>query len=147
MSQESERTKIWDHRFLSMASLVASWSKDPSTKVGAVVVDPERRVCGVGYNGFPRGVYDDPAILEERAEKLSRVVHAEANALLSSSRTLGCTIYVWPLFSCSSCAGLIIQAGVTRVVTPPPIEERWRSSYGVASDMYKQAGVQVSHLG
>ena len=136
----------WDVRFMGLAKLVASWSKDPSTKVGAVIVDDRRRICGVGYNGFPRGVEDKPFQLENRELKYPRVVHAEANAILNSAKTEGCTLYGWPLFSCSTCAGLIIQAGITRLVTPEPLEARWQSSYDVSLEMYKEAGVTVDFM-
>ncbi len=67
----------WDGRFMDMAALLATWSKDPSTKVGAIITDTERRVIGSGYNGFPRGVIDDPLRYEEKAVKYRLVVHAE----------------------------------------------------------------------
>jgi dCMP deaminase len=143
---QDEAVLPWDVRFMELARFVAQWSKDPSTKVGAVIVDAQRRVRGIGYNGFPRGVEDSLSRLEDREEKLRRVVHAEANAILNSSSTEGCTIYVWPLFSCSTCAGLIIQAGIQRVVSPPPLEARWQSAYDAAAQMYGEAGVEVVHI-
>ena len=71
----------WNMRFLEMAKMVGSWSKDPSTKVGAVIVDDNRRVVSLGYNGFPKGVADNNR-LEDRNEKYKMIVHAERNALL-----------------------------------------------------------------
>ena len=79
--------KRWDMRFLEMAQLVASWSKDPSTKVGATIVDDDRRVISVGYNGFPKGVADNKR-LEDRDEKYKMIVHAERNALLFSNTSV-----------------------------------------------------------
>ena len=73
--------KKWDLRFLEMARNAASWSKDPSTKVGAIIVDDDKRVISVGYNGFPKGVRDDER-LDDRQEKYKIIVHAERNALL-----------------------------------------------------------------
>ena len=77
----------WDKRFLDLSQLISSWSKDPSTKVGAVVVDDDRRVISLGYNGFPRGVSDDER-LDNRESKYKIVTHAEANALLFASESL-----------------------------------------------------------
>ena len=109
----------WDHRFLELATLIASWSKDPSTQVGAVIVDPiTRHIKSVGYNGFPRGIFDDPAILEDRPAKYALMVHAEENALLNAEQSVrGFTLYC-TLFPClEKCTKQIIQAGIKRVVT------------------------------
>ena len=84
----------WDRRFLEMARLVSSWSKDPSTKVGSVVVRHDKTVASVGFNGFPRGVADTEARLLDRSEKLDLIVHAEINALSVAHESLsGCTLY------------------------------------------------------
>lgn len=107
----------WDLRFLKLAHFVSQWSKDPSTKVGAVVVDDERRVLGIGYNGFPRGVADYPSRYDQRELKYDLIVHAEVNAILNSVACRGATLYTTPLFSCVRCAGLVIQSGVKRVVS------------------------------
>lgn len=111
----------WDTRFLEMAKLVASWSKDPSTKVGCLLVDDNRRIVGQGFNGFPRGMRDDGR-LYDKAEKHKYVIHAEVNALLGGGLlpTTGTTAYIWPLHPCPSCAAKLIQAGVRRVVAAKP---------------------------
>ena len=107
----------WDKNFLELAKTVSTFSKDPSTKVGAVIVDDDNRVISIGYNGFPKGLKDDHR-LDNRDLKYDMVVHAEANALLfANAPTKGCTIYTWPFQPCSRCASLIIQAGIRRVVT------------------------------
>jgi dCMP deaminase len=101
---------MWHDRFFDLADLVASWSKDPSTKVGAVIIRPDRTIASVGYNGFPRGVDDT---YTTREDKLLRTVHAEANAILTAREPLhGYTLYVTPLHPCANCAGLIIQSGI-----------------------------------
>ena len=91
----AEKQEAWDKRFLDMARLVAAWSKDPSTQVGAVVVDPDYRVRGMGYNGFPAGIKDDER-LHDRPAKHKLVVHAETNAIATACRHgasfLGCTL-------------------------------------------------------
>jgi dCMP deaminase len=135
----------WDQRFLDLAKHVASWSKDPSTKVGAVIVDKNRVVIGLGYNGFPRGIEDSPERLSDVDTKYALIVHAETNAILNaSSRVDDCTIYIWPFLSCNQCAKLIIQAGIVRVVAPEGIPDRWASYMGLALEMYKEAGVVVN---
>ena len=139
--QGHEDQKKWDRRFMEMAELVATWSKDPSTKVGAVLVNPDKTIAGVGYNGFPRGVTDEPALYEDRSEKYARVIHAEVNAIHNAQSTRGATLYC-TLFPCSGCAAQTIQAGVSRVVTPPPVD-RPESRYDVSLDMFRKAGVEV----
>jgi dCMP deaminase len=135
----------WDKRFCSLAEHIAGWSKDPSTKVGAVIVRPNRTIASVGYNGLPRGVCDDPTRLNDRPTKYAMTVHAEANALLSAHDRLdGCTLYVTPLHPCSSCAALIIQAGITRVVAQmPQTPDHWKDSFATARTMFDEAGVKV----
>jgi dCMP deaminase len=131
----------WDKRFLELAALIGSWSKDPSTKVGAVIVRPDRTIASLGYNGFPRGVDDT---YQDREHKLLRTVHAEMNAILSAREPLhGCTIYVTPLCPCSNCAAAIIQAGIIRVVAEAPAIQRpeWEASFEAAKEMFSQTGV------
>jgi dCMP deaminase len=113
----------WDRRFLKLAELVASWSKDPSTRVGAVIVDDLRLVRGLGYNGFPRGIEDDNR-LKEKETKYPLVVHAEANAILNSNGSVrGCGLYSTQI-PCHECCKLIIQAGI-RWVAFPSNAKRW----------------------
>lgn len=139
-----EKRVKWDRRYLALASQVAEWSKDPSTKVGAVIVSPDNMVVSLGYNGFPRGVNDDPARYLDRPEKYKRVVHAEANAILSAERgPHGCTLYS-SLLTCNECAKLVIQSGIRRVVAPKPDITRWSNAHEVALEMYQEAGVEVT---
>lgn len=138
----------WDKFFIGLAQYISTASKDPSTKVGAVAVDAKKRVLGVGYNGFPRKVFDLPEYYEDREKKYPRVVHAEANVILNATGKLeGSTIYVWPLCPCSTCAGLLIQAGVKRVVTVKNDNPRWENSFNVTREMFAQAGVELEELG
>lgn len=137
----------WDQRMLDLAQQFATWSKDPSSKVGAVIVDSKRRVIGHGYNGFPRRIKDRPERYQDRAVKYPRVVHAELNAILNAvlPRELeGSTLYVTHP-SCSECAKAIIQSGITRVVWPEPIDSEWYEAHGgaVALEMFAEAGVEV----
>lgn len=136
------RGKVWwDKWFLGLANYISTASKDPSTKVGAVIVDDHRRVVGIGYNGFPRGVHDDKQRYDTREVKYELVVHAEANAILNAARTEGCTLYA-TFFPCPHCAALIIQAGIRHVVAlPSPSDERYRERRALSEQMLKEAGV------
>ena len=133
-------TDHWHHRFIDLARHVATWSRDPSTQVGAVIVRPDRTIASVGFNGFPRGVYDAPARYADRPTKYSMVVHAEANAILNAHGPVaGCTLYS-TLMTCNECAKLIIQSGIRNVVAPAPAPARQQE---VALTMYGEAGVRV----
>jgi dCMP deaminase len=135
----------WCDRFLALAHEVARWSKDPSSKVGAVVVNDQRQVVGMGYNGFPRGTSDHPDIYANRPEKYRRVVHAEVNAVLNAtSSTKGATIFVTHP-PCSQCMALLIQAGVKAVVCQEPdagIRERLKESFESAQEMAEEADIE-----
>ena len=139
------RRKKWDERFLTLASDVAGWSKDPSTQVGAVIVDTECRVLSLGYNGFPRGIDDSVERLGNRETKYSLIVHAEANAILNapaSSVLEGATIYVTHA-PCAECAKTIIQAGIERVVYSERLVN-WGDSQGLALELFDEVGMSVS---
>ncbi len=136
----------WDKRFVGMAVMVASWSKDPQRKVGAVVVSQLRRIIGMGYNGLPRGVEDTEERLGNAEARGLMTVHAEVNAILRAREPAEATLYSTS-FPCAGCAGVIIQAGVRRVVSPPPEEDSgWASSWEVASEMFREAGVLMQLL-
>lgn len=139
-------SRKWDQRFLELAAHVAAWSKDPSTKCGAVLADNLNRIVSIGFNGFPRGVQDDQR-LHDRDVKYRIVLHAETNALMDArGRAEGCTCYVWPMPPCSNCASQLVQAGVARVVAPAPSEaqlERWRDSFRLSEQVFGEAGVRL----
>lgn len=152
--EEDIRQTKWDVRFMDMARMVATWSKDPSSQIGAVAVNDERRILATGYNGFPKGIDDSEERLNNRAEKYPRIVHAEMNALMNalySGVTLkDATLYVHGLPVCSECAKCVIQAGVRRVVipsydnTPGNWLDVWENQ---SAPMFKEAGVLVTILG
>lgn len=136
--------KKWDDRFIALAQHVAEWSKDPSTKVGAVIVDPQRRIIGMGYNGFPRGVGDHEHRYAIRDLKYEMVVHAEANALMNSVKEVaGCTLYC-TFCTCPRCAALIIQSGIKRVIYAKneEAEKRWAEPLKISFMMFDEAGVE-----
>jgi len=139
----------WDHRFLALAAFIADWSKDPSTKVGAVITHTHlKRIISTGFNGFPAGVVDSADRLMDRETKYEMVVHAEQNALMfAGERAEGATLYVHPLPPCARCAVLIIQAGIQRVVCDQPDfeHERWGEQARIADTMFREAGVVVDY--
>ena len=137
----------WDRRFLRIAEEVASWSKDPGTKVGCVLVS-NKRILSVGFNGFPHTLSDSLTLYEDRDYKLAVTVHAEANAIMNAAKngakTQSCTAYVtFP--PCSQCAASLIQAGVEKVVCPDPetAPERWRASFKLGNEMLYNSGVKL----
>ena len=115
-----ENVLTWDEYFMGLAHLSAFRSKDPSTQVGAVIVDESHRVVSIGYNGLPRGCSDDEFPWEREGNVLETkypfVVHAELNAILNSRNNVkDCTIYV-SLFPCNECDKAIIQSGIKKIV-------------------------------
>lgn len=136
--------KKWDFFFLGLAEHISTASKDPSTKVGAVIVAPDRRVVSMGYNGLPRGVEDTPERLNNRELKYQLIVHAERNALLFAREPLdGYTLYTTPFAPCSVCAGMIIQAGIKNVVSYYVSDTKWLDSFKLSSKMFVEAGVSM----
>jgi dCMP deaminase len=134
---------MWDIRFLRLAKHIATWSKDPSTKVGAVIVDDDQQIVSTGYNGFPFCFPDDPDAYEDRDTKLERIIHAEMNAVMNAKRSVrDCTLYTWPFMTCDVCAKHMLQAGITRFVaptTPPVLAQRWKDSLSPALRHIKRA--------
>jgi dCMP deaminase len=133
----------WDHRFLDLARYISQWSKDPSTKLGAVVVDG-RRVVSVGYNGFAQGVEDTDERLNNRELKYKMVVHGEMNAIAFAREPLiGYTLYTVPFMPCSVCAGIVIQKGIKRVVASFCDNPRWNEAFKLSEQLFKEAGVEL----
>jgi dCMP deaminase len=137
----------WQRRYLGLAAYISSWSKDPSTKTGAVIADRYNEIVSLGINGFPRGVKDAPHLLSHREKKYYRTIHAETNAIMSArGNTRGNTIFVWPMPPCSKCATLIIQSGLSRVISRAPSKDhlsRWEDDINIANEMFAEAGVEV----
>jgi dCMP deaminase len=134
----------WDIRYLELAKFVSNWSKDPSTKTGAVIVDSNNYVISLGFNGLPRNVIDTKERLENRDLKYKMIVHCERNAILAAKRDLtGCTLYTYPFMSCAPCAGLVIQAGITRCVAPFNDNPRWQEDFELAKEMFSEAKPRV----
>jgi dCMP deaminase len=135
----------WDNRFLELAKFVSSWSKDPSTKVGAVIVDQNNIIVSLGFNGFPKGINDDDR-LNHKDTKYPIIIHAENNALMFAKRPLdGCTIYTYPFMPCTKCAGMIIQSGIKRVISYQNTASRhhWELDFRVSRELFKEAGLKL----
>ncbi|WP_432452761.1 MULTISPECIES: dCMP deaminase family protein [unclassified Agarivorans] len=137
----------WAKRFFQMAELVGSWSKDPSTQVGAVITE-HNRIVSLGFNGYPHGI-SDSAETDNREMKLLKTLHAEENAILFAKRDLSnCEIWVTH-FPCPNCAAKIIQTGISEVHCPEQNQEfmaRWGDKIKISQDMFEQAGVRVDWL-
>ena len=140
----------WDEYFMGIAVLSSMRSKDPNTQVGACIVSPEKKIIGVGYNGFPIGCSDDDLPWERDGEwietKYPYVCHAELNAILNStiSSLKGATLYV-ALFPCNECAKAIIQTGIKKVVY---LSDKYESTDSTKASklMLTQAGVKFEKL-
>ncbi len=135
----------WHKRFAEMATHVASWSKDPSTKVGCVIVDDDNVVLSAGYNGLPRKVRD----LDERMERPAKYLwtsHAEENAVAQAARKgvalQGSIAYVTH-HPCSRCARSLIQAGVSCVRVGAGTTSMPHEEFATAATMFAEAGVEV----
>lgn len=134
----------WDKRFLGLAEYISNWSKDPSTKVGAVIVDDNKTIINVGYNGLPQGVDDSEELLDNRELKYKTIIHGEINAIILAGKSVeGCTLYTWPFMPCSNCASIIIQSKIKRVVAPFNDNPRWVESFKLTEMLFKQAGVEL----
>lgn len=151
----------WDRYFINLAIENARMSKDPSTKVGAVIVGPDKEVRSMGFNGLPRGFEDTSERLQDREMKLSFVVHGELNAILNAARigvsTKGCSLYfaaidpsglIWGGAPCVRCTVEIIQSGITEIVCPPfkNTPSRWARSVELSRDVLREAGVPVREV-
>jgi dCMP deaminase len=138
----------WDNRYLALAKEVASWSKDPSTQVGAVTVGAKKEVLSQGFNGFPRGIEDTPERYNHRETKYKFVVHAEMNAIYnatySGTSLDGATLYIYGLPICSECAKGIIQVGIKKVVIEKSKElDNWNESLRLSKEMFSEANVEM----
>ncbi len=151
VSEEAlDREIKWDYRHLEHATWYGNrLSKDPSTKVGAVITDPfDQTVVSLGFNGFARGVSDHRESYLDRDKKYPRIIHAEMNAIMTAKIPLrGMSIYTSSLSPCMRCASCIIQSGIKKVVFYDVIvPERWKAEMEESIDMMQNAGVTVYSL-
>ena len=140
--------KAWGDRYISLAKEISTWSKDPSTQVGAVVIGNNGEVLSQGYNGFPRSIKDTPQRLKDREKKYNLVVHAEMNAIYNASLNgvslKGSTLYVYGLPICNECAKGVIQVGIDKVIATRPADynKEWDESIKDAKALFKEAEVE-----
>jgi dCMP deaminase len=147
VTQDEEK---WHRRFLRLAAEIAEFSKDPSTKVGCILVR-DRRIISTGYNGFPRGISDSFDRLLDRDKKYEMTVHAEINAVTTAAlhgvSTEGSTAYV-TFQPCSRCAAVLINAGIKEVYVTADslIPDRWLDNMVLAANLLKEAGILLETL-
>jgi dCMP deaminase len=136
----------WPIRYIKLAEFISEWSKDPSTQVGAVLFRRDGSIISMGYNGFPRGIKDDPALLTDRHIKLKMTIHAEENAILAAVRN-GSTVEGAYLavthHPCSTCAAKLSQAGIRHVYyrANQDFEHRWADDIHTAQHIFNQLGI------
>ena len=147
---DNNKQAEWDMYFLSLAREISKKSKDPSTKVGAVIVNNENRIVSTGYNGFPKKINDSDERLLDRDIKLMITIHGEMNAILFAKEDLtGCTVYTYPFAPCSNCASVIIQKGIKRAVFPIGDKDtlkRWEKSLNLSKELLIEAGVEMKEI-
>jgi dCMP deaminase len=144
-------TASWDRRWLNLATLIGSWSKDRSRRVGCVFVGSANQILSTGYNGLPRGIDDDVEQRHERPEKYDWTEHAGRNAIYNAARSgvtlQGSEVYT-SLFPCIACARAVIQVGASTLVTHAPDlnDDRWGREFELSIVMLKEAGVTLRLL-
>ena len=141
-----------DYKYCELAKHISSWSKDPSTCVGAVTVGHSGQILSQGYNGFPRGIRDTSRRLSDKEEKYKFMVHAEMNCIYNASLNgvslKDSTLYVYGLPVCSECAKGVIQVGISKVIIYTPeisLEEftgKWLDSFSITQSMFDEAGLK-----
>tara|TARA_B110000503_G_scaffold143264_1_gene243595 strand:- start:7352 stop:7852 length:501 start_codon:yes stop_codon:yes gene_type:complete len=140
----------WDERYFNLAKEVSGWSKDPSKKIGAVIVGFYGQILSQGYNGFPRGILDSEERYNDRPTKYQYVVHAEMNAIynatLNGIKCQGSELYIWGLPVCGECAKGIIQVGISRVNVHKrslKINPKWDEIFEFSKSMFEESGVKL----
>ncbi len=143
----------WQNRYIQLAKEISTWSKDPSRKIGAVIVGEHGQILSQGFNGFPRGVFDFEERYNDRPTKYKYVVHAEMNAIynatLNGVKCHGASLYVWGLPICSECAKGIIQVGIKEVYIPQEafsVNPMWDEAFEFSKSMFEESGVKVNIL-
>ena len=149
--QEDVMSNKWVERFIDLSKHISEWSKDPSTKVGAVIVRPDKSICSTGFNGFPRNIIDWEHDYNDRETKYKKIIHAETNAIFFAGEQLeNYSLFTYPFAPCSRCAGNIIQThkhgkpGIKHVFFPKASEEvliRWKDDLLFSINMLNEAGL------
>ena len=137
----------WGDKYIHLAKEISTWSKDPSTKIGAVVIGEHGQILSQGYNGFPRGINDTPERLNDRERKYELIVHAEMNAIYNASLNgvslKNSTLYIYGLPICNECAKGVIQVGIKKVIAmrPEKYNIAWEESINNARNLFNEAEV------
>lgn len=146
-----ELSKKWRIRFIELAEHFSNWSRDPSTKIGAVAVSENRQILSIGYNGFPRGISDSEERLEDRETKYKHVVHAEKNLIYNACHNgislKDSTLYVYGLPVCGECAKAVIQVGISRVICgfDGEYKENWKESVEFAEKLFNEVRIKFDY--
>ena len=140
----------WKKRFLKLSKEISTWSKDPSTKVGALIISEDKNIISTGYNGFPRDIEDTEERLNNRETKYKFILHAEMNCILNAlynGRSVkDCILFVHGLPPCSECTKSIIQAGIKKVITDSKATDNWKESLKLSLEMLKEANVEIEFI-
>lgn len=142
----------WHKKYLNLAKHISAWSKDPSTRVGAVAIGEIGQILATGYNGLPRQIEDTYERLNTREMKYKYVVHAEKNCIYNATHNgvslKNSVLYVHGLPICSECAKGIIQVGIKKVVMPFDlnIPYKWKESFDQSKDMFDEVGIEYEFI-
>lgn len=148
------RIQKWDQRFLNLAKEISSWSKDPSTKVGCIIIKNVNEIVSLGYNGFPANDPDLESEYINRDIKYGKIIHAEINAVRHAISNghwglKGCTIYTYPFMPCEDCAKVLIELNPDRIVSISANCEhlsRWKDSFEKSRKLFEQNQIEVVTL-
>lgn len=144
------KSEKWLNRFMKIAEDVSEWSKDPSSKIGAVIISNTGRILATGYNGFSSRFNDTEDLYQNREFKYSRIIHAEMNALINALN-YGINIdnsllFVYGLPVCNECAKIISNTNIKTVVMKYKHSEKWEESFKITKEIFKECGIEVIDL-
>jgi dCMP deaminase len=158
ITKPKELMNKWELYYFDVCKTIASKSKDPSTKVGSVIIGEDGEIRSTGWNGFARRVNDLPERYADREFKYKLVVHAEYNAICNAARVgiplRGCSLYVYPLIICNECAKGIIQVGIREVFMYAPVLKDieklsdnikgWMNTFEITQLMFEEANIRYT---
>lgn len=142
----------WDLRFMEIARCISTWSKDPSTKVGAIAVNDKRRITAQGYNGFPSSLDDSRITTDDRLSKYQKTIHAEDNVIFNacnSGTSLNqSTIFIFGMYPCPDCIKGLSQVGIIRIVFQIGYSEnleKWKNDFDVSRVLMHDLDIGFTH--
>lgn len=146
----ADREIQWLKYFMNLAKNVSEMSKDPSHKIGAVIVDKNKRIVSTGFNGFARNIVDSEERLNNKEIKRKLTLHAEENAVSFAKRDLtGCDIFVYGYPPCTHCTSLLIQSGIQCIYYYNPtykVSDHWKDDFKLAETIAEEADVPYLEL-